>query len=77
MWHSQNTLTLNLGKSATRNLDYLIQICTSFLHTFKQKIYKKDKYAMQEDNDFAENENSWETDKEKILKSPILIATIV
>ena len=32
---------------------------------------------MQEDNDFAENENSWETDKEKILKSPILIATIV
>ena len=28
---------------------------------------------MQEDNDFAENENSWETDKEKFLKSPILI----
>ena len=28
---------------------------------------------MQEYNDFAENENSWETDKEKFLKSPILI----
>ena len=28
---------------------------------------------MQEDNDFAENENSRETDEEKFLKSPILI----
>ena len=28
---------------------------------------------MQEDNDFAENKNSWETDKEKFLKSPIWI----